>query len=107
MNSRLFVAMMAMATLAVSAIAQSPTIKPAESKEAILAGFEKGETNAFEGLERLSLVTDHATQGQTAGKIALDTKGFGMGFSFGRGQNLGGSWSKYDRLIVQSQVDWL
>ncbi len=105
MNSRLFVAMMAMATLAVSAIAQSPTIKPAESKEAILAGFEKGETNAFEGLERLSLVTDHATQGQTAGKIALDAKGFGMGFSFGRGQNLGGSWSKYDRLVVDIFIE--
>lgn len=84
---------------------QNLATNPAESKEAVLADFEKGGKNAFEGFDRLALMADHATQGKTAGKIALDAKGFGMGFSFGRGQNLGGSWSKYDRLIVDVFIE--
>ena len=76
-----------------------------QSKEAVLADFEKGGLNPFENASRLEFVSDHATQGKTAGKIALDAKGFGFGFDLRSGRNLGGTWSQYDRLALDLFVE--
>jgi hypothetical protein len=89
------------------AAAQTPAAKPsgAQPKEAVLADFEKGGTNDFEGFERLTLVPEHATQGKTAGKITLDAKGLPMRMAMDRGHNLAGSWGKYDRFVMDVFVE--
>ena len=100
-------AVIAAAMLLTGGVVRSLPAAPATStQEELLFDFEPGGKNLFENADKAEFVTEHATQGTHAMKLALgkDLKG-AMGFHFVRGINAAGRWGQFDRFVVDLYVE--